>query len=98
MPLFRRRRPVLRAAAVGGGAYALGKRRARMQADEQGSAYDQGQQPAVAAPPAAAPTAPSSGITQEDTERLAELGRLHESGVLTDEEFAQQKARILGTA
>jgi hypothetical protein len=29
MPLFRRRRPLLRAAAVGGGAYAFGKHRQR---------------------------------------------------------------------
>ncbi len=27
---------------------------------------------------------------------LAELGRLHEHGVLNDEEFSTQKARILG--
>ena len=94
MPLFRRR-PLLRAGAVGGGAYALGKRRARTQAEQQDEAYTEGQQAAMAAPPAQAAPA-SSGITQQDTERLAELGRLHESGVLTDEEFAQQKARILG--
>jgi hypothetical protein len=44
-----------------------------------------------------APQAPvSSGITSEDTERLAELGKLHEQGVLTDEEFSAEKARILG--
>jgi hypothetical protein len=94
-----RRRPLLRAAAVGGGAYALGKHRARSQEEQQQEAYSQGQQEAygqqAAAPPA--PAAPAhSGITQEDTDRLAELGKLHESGVLTDEEFAQQKARILG--
>ncbi len=93
MPLFRRR-PLLRAAAVGGGAYALGKHRARTQEEQQQEAYAQGQQDAMAPAAPAAPAA--SGITQQDTERLAELGRLHESGVLTDEEFAQQKARILG--
>ena len=95
MPLFRRR-PLLRAAAVGGGAYALGKHRANKSDEQQQEAYAQGQQSATAAPPAAAPA--SSGITSQDTERLAELGRLHDSGVLTDEEFAEQKARILGTA
>lgn len=96
MPLFRRR-PLLRAAAVGGGAYAMGKHRERMQAENEQAAYEQGQQAATAAaPPAAAPE--SSGITSQDTERLAELGKLHEQGVLTDDEFAQQKARILGTA
>jgi hypothetical protein len=88
---FMRRRPLLRAAAIGGGAYAIGKHSANKQAEQQQQAYDAG---ASSAPPAAAPE--SSGITQQDTERLAELGRLHDSGVLTDEEFAQQKSRILG--
>jgi hypothetical protein len=87
-----RRRPLLRAAAVGGGAYALGKHSANKQAEQQQQAYDEGA--SSTAPPAAVPA--SSGITQQDTERLAELGRLHDSGVLTDEEFAQQKSRILG--
>jgi hypothetical protein len=92
MPLFRRR-PLLRAAAVGGGAYMAGKHRANAQAEQQDQAYYAGQQSAMAAPPAAA--APSPGITSEDTARLAELGKLHEQGVLTDEEFSQQKAVIL---
>jgi hypothetical protein len=87
-----RRRPLLRAAAVGGGAYALGKHSANKQAEQQDQAYQAGA--ADAAPAPAAPA--SSGITSQDTERLAELGRLHDSGVLTDEEFAQQKSRILG--
>jgi hypothetical protein len=30
------------------------------------------------------------------TARLGELGKLHEQGVLTDEEFAQAKAKLLG--
>jgi hypothetical protein len=29
-------------------------------------------------------------------EQLQQLGQLHEQGVLTDEEFAAQKAKILG--
>jgi hypothetical protein len=98
MPFFRRR-PLLRAAAVGGGAYALGKHRERAQEEQQQEAYEAGAASATQAPPAAAPAAPAtSGITSQDTERLAELGKLHEQGVLTDEEFAAQKARILGTA
>jgi hypothetical protein len=97
MPFFRRR-PLLRAAAVGGGAYALGKHRERAQEEQQQQAYEAGAASASQAPPAQAPAAPGpSGITSQDTERLAELGKLHEQGVLTDEEFAQQKARILGT-
>ncbi len=30
-------------------------------------------------------------------EKLKELGQLHESGVLTDEEFAAAKAKVLNT-
>ena len=31
-----------------------------------------------------------------DLEQLKQLGALHEQGILTDEEFAAQKAKILG--
>lgn len=97
MPLFRRR-PLLRAAAVGGGAYAFGKHRQRSQEEDQAQAYQEGQQSAMAAPPApAAPAAPARHVlTADDTARLGELGTLHDQGVLTDEEFAKQKANILG--
>jgi hypothetical protein len=93
MPLLRRR-PLLRAAAVGGGAYALGKHRERRQEEEQQQAYDAGQQSTMSENPTAAGA--TNGITAADTQRLGELGKLHEQGVLTDEEFSQQKARILG--
>lgn len=86
MPLIRRR-PVLRAAAVGGGAYALGKRRARAEQEDANPPVQQS---------APGPQAPAPGVSSADTARLEELGRLHEQGVLTDEEFAQQKALILG--
>ncbi|HEY2879128.1 SHOCT domain-containing protein [Nocardioides sp.] len=46
--------------------------------------------PAPAAP-AAAPQAPPDPIAQ-----LTQLGELHAQGILTDEEFAVQKAKILG--
>ena len=72
----------------------MGKRNARVQEEQQQAAYEQGvNQSAAAAPPPQ-----SSGITSEDTQRLGELGRLHDQGVLTDEEFSAQKARILGIA
>jgi Short C-terminal domain len=95
--MLMRRRPLLRAAAVGGGAYAMGKHSANAQAERQDEAYNQGAQDAVAsAPPPAAAAPASPGPSSDDMDRLAELGRLHEQGILTDEEFAQQKARILG--
>lgn len=82
----------------------MGKRSARMEEERQEQAYDQGWQQASAsqAPAAQAPAAPaagpppSGGITAEDTQRLEELGRLHDQGILTDEEFSAQKAKILG--
>ena len=51
--------------------------------------------------PQAEPTDPtpaaSGGVTADTTARLKELGQLHEQGVLTDEEFASEKAKVLGT-
>lgn len=84
MPL-RRRRPLLRAAAVGGGAYAMGKRHAERSAQE-------GPAEAQAAPESQA----ADGLSAEDMERLQQLARLNQEGVLTDQELAEQKARILG--
>jgi hypothetical protein len=74
----------------------MGRHAANKQAEREGMAYEQGASDAAAAAPPPAPPAGGGGLTAEDTNRLAELGRLHEQGILTDEEFAQQKARILG--
>jgi hypothetical protein len=46
---------------------------------------------ATAAPASAQPASGGDTVAQ-----LEKLGKLHDSGALTDEEFAQQKARILG--
>jgi Short C-terminal domain len=94
--MFRRRRPLLRAAAVGGGAYAMGKHRARGQqaeADQDQRIDDlESQQPAPA--PAAAPT---GGISSEAVQKLQELAKLRDQGILTEDEFATQKERLLAT-
>jgi Short C-terminal domain len=98
MPLLRRR-PLLRAAAVGGGAYMAGKHVANSRAEREQEAYSEGQQSTVdaAPPPAAAPAAPQpTGTSSDDIARLKQLGELHQQGVLTDDEFAREKARILG--
>jgi hypothetical protein len=94
-----RRRPLLRAAAVGGGAYALGSRNA---AARQREAYQdqqidelQSQAQAPAAAPAPAPAPASGGISSEAVRKLQDLAKLHEQGVLTDEEFTSQKERLL---
>jgi len=109
MPLMRRR-PLLRAAAVGGGAYMAGKHRARSQqaeADQDAQIadlQDQAAQPAPAyapPPPAYAPPPPAAapaagGLAPGVIDELKQLGQLHEQGVLTDEEFSAQKAKLLG--
>ena len=52
--------------------------------------------PPAADPPAAAAAAAPAGLTGEAMEQLKKLAELHKAGILTDEEFATQKARILG--
>ena len=64
-----------------------GQRWAEQEQEQQAAAQPQAQ----AAAPAPAPSAAPDPIAQ-----LKELGELHASGVLTDEEFAAQKAKILG--
>ena len=45
---------------------------------------------------AAAPAAPvQHGISSDDLARLQQLSEMNKAGILTDEEFAIQKARIL---
>jgi hypothetical protein len=61
-------------------------------------AQRQAQQEALAQQPqAAAPQAPSPGPSTDDIiTQLQKLAALQQQGILTPEEFAQQKARILG--
>jgi Short C-terminal domain len=86
---FVRRRPLLRAAAVGGVAYMGAKAGTNRAMQAQGA-----EQAPVAPPPAAPPPAAPAG---DDTiSRLTQLASLHSSGALTDEEFAAAKAQVLG--
>ena len=55
------------------------------------------QAPASADPAQAVPP-DSGGLTPDAIEELKQLGELHEQKVLTDEEFAREKARVLGHA
>ena len=67
---------------------ALGDRlRTRMA--EKTAQQDRGAAPAAAD----APAAPAPPV--DPMERLKELGELHEQGILTDEEFAAEKAKVL---
>jgi hypothetical protein len=51
--------------------------------------------PAVPAAPVAPAEQPPAGLRAETVALLTQLGELHAAGVLTDEEFAVQKARLL---
>ena len=97
MPILRRR-PVLRAAAIGGGAYMVGKRRqpAQEREQEEQAQTSQTSQPDAqrSAPPAGAPR--PGGMSDAAIQRLEQLGKLRDQGVLTDEEFKEQKAALLG--
>jgi membrane-bound lytic murein transglycosylase B len=51
---------------------------------------------AQSAPPAPAPAPAARPSVDELHAQLTKLGELRQAGLLTDEEFAQQKARLLG--
>ena len=116
--MFMRRRPLLRAAVVGGGAYAAGRHmanKANQQATDeayqddrisqleqqqyqqqpqyqQGPPPDQYAQQQYAPPQQAAP--PDAGPSMAD--QLQQIATLHQQGVLSDDEFAAAKAKLLG--
>jgi hypothetical protein len=94
MGFVRRRARRRTALLVGGAAYAYGKHRGREQEyqDAGGYGYDE---PPPAPPPQAAPP-PAEASPSFDYDELAQLGKLHADGTLTDEEFAAAKAKILG--
>jgi membrane protease subunit (stomatin/prohibitin family) len=90
---FVRRRPLLRAAVVGGGAYMAGKHMANAQADQQYQDASQAQQ-AQQAQQAPVPAPRAAGPSMAD--QLNQLADLHKQGVLSDDEFAAAKAKLLG--
>ena len=87
-------RGVVRTAAVAGTATAVSNRVSRRQAQRWGQqeAYAQPPEPTYAPPPP--PAAPTAA---DPIEQLKELAALKQQGILTDEEFAAQKAKILGS-
>jgi len=83
-------RGVARTAVIAGTASAVGGRVNRRQ-QQKWAQQDAQSAPQQAAPQQAAPAEPAADPIQQ----LKQLGELHQSGVLTDEEFAAQKAKIL---
>ena len=103
-----RRRPLARAAVVGGVAYHAGKRGAQNAAQEQAQneqiAELQAQQqyappPQQYAPPPvpAAPAAPTAGGA-DMVAQLESLKKLLDEGVLTQAEFDMQKQKLLSAS
>lgn len=84
-------RGMARTAVVAGTATAVSNRVSRRQAERWAAQEPQPQyaeQPQAAAAPPAAP---------DPIERLKELGDLRDKGVLTEEEFEAQKAKVLAS-
>ena len=85
-------RGVARVAVVSGTATAVSNRTSRRQSQRWAAQDQQAYQEEAAPPPAAAP-APSG---ESRVDQLKALGELKSQGVLNDEEFEAEKARILG--
>ena len=98
-------RPLLRAAAVGGAGYYAGRKIAQGQqaeamqdaqiADLQEQVADQQAQSYAPPPPPAPVPAAAPGAGSDTVARLQELANLHASGVLSDDEFAAAKQKVL---
>lgn len=98
-------RGVARTAVVAGTATAVSGRVARRQAEKyssrdqaiaanRGAGYAAGAQSAYEAAPVAPPP-PAAPSTDDTLAKLTQLGELKAAGILTEEEFQAQKAKIL---
>ena len=93
MGMVRRRTRRRTMMVAGGMAYAAGRaRRGDEPEDEQG--YEDGQE--YDAPPPAPPAPAAAAPADDATSELERLASLHDSGVLSDDEFTAAKAKILG--
>jgi hypothetical protein len=96
-------RGMAKTAAVAGTAQATRNVVNRHAAKRNVAAYSEAEQqvqgqPVQYAQPAPPPAAAAAPASQDDTiSQLERLGALKDQGVLTDEEFQAQKAKILGT-
>ena len=107
-----RRRPLLRAAVVGGGAYAAGRASGRRREQQAYSDADQDQrisdleaqqqyqqQPQYQQPPPQSQQPPPQAAPAQGPSMIDQLNQLNDlrtQGALTDEEFAAAKAKLLG--
>jgi hypothetical protein len=86
-------RGVARTAVIAGTATSVSNRVSRRQAER----WNQ-QEAAQAPPPEQAPPPPAAAAPAGEStiDQLKELGELKSQGILTEEEFAAQKAKLLG--
>jgi hypothetical protein len=75
----------------------VSRRQANRWADQDQQAYDQQQQQYAQQQQQYAPPPQPAAPPPDPIEQLKQLAELHTQGVLTDEEFAVQKAKILGS-
>jgi hypothetical protein len=87
-------RGVARTAVIAGTATSVSNRVSRRQAQRWG-AQDQYAEPAYQEPPPPPPAAAAPAA--DPIQQLKDLAALKEQGVLTDDEFAVQKAKILNS-
>jgi hypothetical protein len=106
-----RRRPLLRAAAVGGTAYAVGRHSGRQREEAAQAEADQNQRLAdleqqqyqqqqyQQPPPQYQQPPPQQAAPAGPSmlDQLNQLTELHTQGALTDDEFAAAKAKLLGS-
>jgi outer membrane murein-binding lipoprotein Lpp len=106
-----RRRPLMRAAVVGGGAYMAGKSVARRQEaqaqaeDEQNARIDdleqqqyQQQPPQYQQqPPQYQQPPPAPAASSPMIDQLNQLADLHQQGILSDDEFSAAKAKLFSS-
>ena len=105
--MMRRRRPLARAAMIGGAGYMAGKSRANAQGreEDQEARLEQleqqqamSQAPPPPPPPAAAPPPPPAAAAAGGDDlvaKISQLQQLHEQGVLDDAQFEAAKQKLL---
>jgi hypothetical protein len=93
-------RGMARTAAVAGTATAVSggvRRRQERRWAQQEAPQEQAAPVAAAAPAAPAPASPAPAASEGSLiEQLKQLGELKDQGILTEAEFAAQKAKLLG--
>jgi Short C-terminal domain len=89
-------RGMARTAVVAGTATAVSNRVSRRQANRWAQ-QDAQQQPQYYEPPPQQYAAPPPAAQEDRVQQLKDLAALKEQGVLSEQEFAAEKARILGS-